>query len=351
MDPWGYREIGREIALSIDGAKSEQTEQVIDITIIGGGPTGLFAGFYCGMRDATCKIIDSLPELGGQLSELYPEKYIYDVGGFPKIRARDLVENLKEQALQYAPIICLSEKVIDLERLDDGVFRLVTDKQVHLSRAIIICAGIGVFTPRELPAEGAPEFEGKGIKYYVDDLENFRGKRTLVVGGGDSAVDFALMLEGVASHVTLIHRRDQFRAHEESVKRLHASSVEVKTFYELKAVAGVDSLQRATIVNNKSGETVNIDIEFIVSGLGFSASLGPLNDWGLHIENNEIVVNTKMETNIPGVYAAGDIVTYPGKVKLIATGFGEAPTAVNNAKTFIDPKAKLSPGHSSNRKE
>ncbi|MCL6444320.1 MAG: NAD(P)/FAD-dependent oxidoreductase [Alicyclobacillus sp.] len=326
-------------------------ERIFDITIIGGGPTGLFAAFYCGMRDATCKIIDSLPELGGQLAELYPEKYIYDVGGFPKIRARDLIENLKEQAFQYNPTVHLNEKVLKLVKRDDQIFELTTDKGVHYSKAVLICAGIGVFTPRELPAENAAQFVGKGISYYIDNLEKFRGKRALVVGGGDSAVDFALMLEGVSSHVTLIHRRDQFRAHEESVKRLLASTVDVKTFVELQSVSGGDHLERATLIHNKTKETFEMEVDEIVSGLGFSASLGPMNEWGLEIEDNEIVVNTRMETNIPGVYAAGDIVTYPGKVKLIATGFGEAPTAVNNAKTYIDPKAKLSPGHSSNRKE
>lgn len=325
-------------------------ESTYDITIIGGGPTGLFAAFYCGMRGASCKIIDSLPELGGQLAELYPEKYIYDVGGFPRILARDLIENLKQQAFQYNPSIRLNEKVIGLAQNEDDVFELTTDKGLHLSRAIIICAGIGVFTPRALPADGVDAFVGRGIDYYIDDLKKYSGKRVLVIGGGDSAVDFALMLEGVASEVTLIHRRDQFRAHEESVTRLKASTVRTMTFFELQSVAGSDQIEEAVVVNNKSNETVTLKVDAIISGLGFSASLGPMTEWGLEIVDNEIVVNTKMETNIPGVYAAGDIVTYPGKIKLIATGFGEAPTAVNNAKTYLDPKAKLSPGHSSSRK-
>jgi thioredoxin reductase len=326
-------------------------EEVYDITLIGGGPTGLFAAFYCGMRNASCNIIDSLPELGGQLATLYPEKNIYDVAGFPKIRAKQLVEQLKEQAFQYNPAVHLNEKVQDLHRRDDGIFELTTDKQVHLSKSIIVCAGIGVFTPRDLPAAGASAYENKGIYYFIDDLEKFRNKNALVVGGGDSAVDFALMLEGVATNVTLIHRRDQFRAHEESVKRLESSAVHVKTFVELQAVTGAGKVEGAMLLNSKTNETEEIQIDAIISGLGFTASLGPIGEWGLEIENNEIIVNTRMETNIPGVYAAGDIVTYPGKVKLIATGFGEAPTAVNNAKTFIDPKAKLSPGHSSSRKD
>jgi thioredoxin reductase len=325
-------------------------DKVYDITIIGGGPTGLFAAFYCGMRDISCKIIDSLPQLGGQLAMLYPEKYIYDVAGFPKVLARELVERLKEQAFQYHPTVHLNEQVQGLHKREDGVFELTTDKYLHLTRAVIICGGIGSFTPRPLPAARAAEFEGKGVYYYIDQLDKFRGQRVLVVGGGDTAVDYALMLEPVASRVTLIHRRDRFRAHEDSVKQLFASSVEVKTFTELLDVDGDDHLRGATLIQNQTKETERIEVDAVVSGLGFSASLGPIKEWGLTIDKNDIVVNTKMETNIPGVYAAGDIVTYPGKLKLIATGFGEAPTAVNNAKTYLDPNARLFPGHSSERK-
>lgn len=326
-------------------------EVVYDVTIIGGGPAGLFAAFYCGMRDVSCKIIDSLPELGGQLKTLYPEKYIYDVAGFPKIRAGELVERLVEQTSQYKPSVCLSEQVRNLFKRDDAVFELHTDKGLHLSKAIIIAAGIGVFSPRPLPAPNAVQYEGRGVDYYIDKLEKFRGQRVLVVGGGDSAVDYALMLETVAKQVTLIHRRDRFRAHEESVRQLYASGVDVKTFYEMTEVHGTDRVDGVTIINSKTQESETLSVDAIVSGLGFSASLGPIKEWGLEIEGNEIVVTTRMETNIPGIYAVGDIVTYPGKVKLIATGFGEAPTAVNNAKTYIDPKAKLSPGHSSDRKD
>ncbi len=332
-----------------EGLTSEQ--ELYDITVIGGGPTGLFAAFYCGMRGASCKIIDNLPELGGQLAMLYPEKYIYDVGGYYKVLARDLVEQLKQQAFQYNPTVCLNEQVVNLTRLEDGTFRLSTNKQEHRSKAVIICGGIGVFTPRALPTEKASFYEEKGVSYYIDNVEKFKDKRVMVVGGGDTAVDYALMVEKAAKQVILIHRRDQFRAHEDSVKQLYESSIEIRTFAELHDLHGEERLTAATIINNKTKETEMIEIDEIVSGLGFSAALGPMKDWGLEIEGNEIVVNTKMETNIPGVYAAGDIVAYPGKVKLIATGFGEAPTAVNNAKTFIDPKARLSPGHSSNRKE
>lgn len=327
-------------------------EKVFDITIIGGGPTGLFTAFYAGIRDASTKIIDSLPALGGQLTELYPEKYIYDVAGFPKIKAMDLVDQLVEQANTYKQTVCLNEKVLRLiKREEDGVFELHTDKMIHLSHAVIITAGIGAFTPKSLPAENVSKFEGNGIHYYIDDLKKYTGKRVLVVGGGDSAVDFSLMLQTVASEVTLIHRRDQFRAHEENVKTLYQSKVNVKTFFELKAVHGEDHITSVTLQDNRSKENEQLEVDAIIGSLGFSASLGPILEWGLEIQDNGIVVDTRMGTNIPGIYAAGDIVSYPGKIKLIATGFGEAPTAVNNAKIYLDPKSKLFPGHSSSRKE
>lgn len=322
-------------------------EKVYDITIIGGGPVGLFSAFYAGIRDLSTKIIDSLPQLGGQLVELYPEKYIYDVAGFPKVYAKDLINNLKEQMAPYNPTVCLNERVVGLEKQPDGIFKLTSDTSVHYSRTVLIAAGIGAFTPRRLPAANAEQFEGKGIHYFIDDLSKFKGLNCLVVGGGDSAVDFALMLETVAKKVTLIHRRDGFRAHEDSVRKLFASSVEVKVFTELKAVEGSGRVEKALLINSKEKTEEEIQVDAIIGALGFSASLGPILEWGLEIQDNAIVVNTKGETNIPGVYAAGDIVTYPGKIKLIATGFGEGPTAVNNAKLYLDPESKLHPGHSS----
>ncbi|MFC4769156.1 NAD(P)/FAD-dependent oxidoreductase [Effusibacillus consociatus] len=321
--------------------------KVYDITIIGGGPVGLFAAFYAGIRDMSTKIIDSLPQLGGQLAELYPEKYIYDVAGFPKVYAKDLVNNLKEQMAPYNPTVCLNERVTGLEKQDDGTFKLTSNTSVHYSRTVLVAGGIGAFTPRRLPAANTEQYEGKGIQYFIDDLSKFKGLNCLVVGGGDSAVDFALMLETVAKKVTLIHRRDQFRAHEDSVRKLFNSSVEVKVFTELKAVEGNGKLERGLLVNSKEKTEETVELAAIIGALGFSASLGPILDWGLEIQDNAIVVNTKGETNIPGVYAAGDIVTYPGKIKLIATGFGEGPTAVNNAKIYLDPESKLHPGHSS----
>lgn len=320
---------------------------IYDITIIGGGPTGLFTAFYGGMRQAKVKIIESLPQLGGQLSALYPDKYIYDVAGFPKVRAQELVNNLKEQMAKFEPTVCLEESVDAVEKLEDGTFKLTTNKQEHLSKTIIITAGNGAFQPRRLELEEASQYEGKNLHYFVDDLNKFAGKRVLVCGGGDSAVDWALMLEPIADKVILTHRIDKFRAHEHSVENLFNSKVEIKTPYQPTQLIGKDGFIKQVVLQKVKGDNEEaIDVDAVIVNFGFVSSLGPIKDWGLEIEKNSIVVNSRMETNIKGIYAAGDICTYEGKVKLIACGFGEAPTAVNNAKTFYDPNAKVQPLHS-----
>ena len=324
----------------------KEDQKIYDITIIGGGPTGLFTAFYGGMRKASVKIIESLPHLGGQLTALYPEKYIYDVAGFPKIRAQELVDNLTEQMNMFSPTICLEQAVISLDRVENDVLKLTTDKEVHYSRTVIITAGNGAFQPRRLKVENAEKYEGVNLHYYVDDMQKFAGKNVAICGGGGSAVDWALMLEPIAKKVSIIHRRDKFRAHEHSVEKLRESTVDIKTPFVPSELLGEDRIQKVTLeeVRGDKKETIEVD-DFIVN-YGFVSSLGPIKDWGLEIEKNSIVVNSKMETNIPGVYAAGDITTYDGKVKLIATGFGEAPTAVNNAKAYMDPKARVQPMHS-----
>lgn len=324
--------------------------EIMDITIIGGGPVGLFAAFYAGMRQASVKIIESMPQLGGQLSALYPEKYIYDVAGFPKVRAQELVNNLIEQANLFNPVYCLEEKVLNVVKNEDGIFELTTNKGLHLSRTVIITAGCGAFEPRKLNLPGAEKYEGKNLFYFVNNLNQFRYQDVLIAGGGDSAVDWALMLEPIAKSVTLIHRRDTFRAHEHSVEQLKRSSVRIITPRELQSLHGEEYIEKVVIVDKKAGVTEELHVDALIVSFGFVSSLGPIKEWGLHIENGGIVVNSRMETNIPGIYAAGDIATYPGKVKLIAVGFGEAPTAVNNAKHFMDPSARLQPGHSSNMK-
>ncbi|PTM57735.1 NAD(P)/FAD-dependent oxidoreductase [Desmospora activa] len=325
-----------------------RSQNIPDITIIGGGPAGLFAAFYAGMRNASVKVIESMPQLGGQLSALYPEKYIYDVAGFPKVLAQDLVDNLIEQCKLFEPQFCLDEKVLQVSKDEDGIFTITTDKDTHLSKTIIITAGCGAFQPRKLALPDMERFEEKSLFYFVKDLKQFTGKRVLIAGGGDSAVDWANMLEPIAKKVTVIHRRDKFRAHETSVDQMRSSSVDVRTPREIFALQGSDSIQKAIIGDKKSGVKEELDVDAVIVSFGFVSSLGPIQEWGLEIEKGSIVVNSRMETNIPGIYAAGDIATYPGKVKLIAVGFGEAPTAVNNAKQYIDPKARLQPGHSSN---
>ncbi|MFC4023709.1 NAD(P)/FAD-dependent oxidoreductase [Oceanobacillus longus] len=323
------------------------SEKVYDITIIGAGPTGLFTAFYGGMRQASVKIIESLPHTGGQLTALYPEKYIYDVAGFPKVRAQELVDRLEEQAAMFDPEIVLGQAVDKVERLEDNSFKMTsTTGEVHYTKTIIITAGNGAFQPRRLNIGESESFEGTNLHYYVKDMNQFKDKNVVLLGGGDSAVDWALMLEKVAKNVKLIHRRDQFRAHEHSVEQLMNSSVEVLTPFTPTDIITSNKIDKIILEEVKGEREMELEVDDVICNYGFISSLGPIKDWDLNIEKNSIVVNTKMETNIPGIYAAGDICTYDGKVKLIVTGFGEGPTAINNAKNYIDPKARIQPKHS-----
>jgi thioredoxin reductase len=319
--------------------------EIVDITIIGGGPTGLFASFYAGMREMSVKIIDSLPQLGGQLIELYPDKYIYDVGGFPKILAKDFVDNLVEQANYSKPEILLGETALSATR-DGDHFVLKTDKGVHLTKTIVLTAGIGAFQPRKIGLPEEVSFEGTTLHYGIKDLSIFKDKNVLVCGGGDSALDWALMLEDLASSVTLVHRRERFTAHETSVNQLMESKVDVKTSRAVKAIEGEEGNVREVVLAEKDGTEERLAVDHVIVNYGNISSLGPLKEWGLEMTKNSIVVNSRMETNIEGIYAAGDITTYDGKVKLIAVGLGEAPIAVNHAKAYVDPKARLQPLHS-----
>ena len=318
-----------------------------DVTIVGAGPVGLFAAFYAGLRTMSVKLIDSLAEPGGQLAALYPDKYIYDVAGFPKVRSRDLVNDLVEQAMQYAPTVCLGEQATNLTRVDGG-WLIGTDRgQQHRTKTVLLTAGIGYFAPRKLTDASLARFEGNGLHYVLPGLDGFRDRRVLLLGGGDTAVDWALHLEPLASELTLIHRRDQFRAHEDSVQKLHASRCRVVPFHELKTLEGDGRVERAIIYDNRSKAETTMTVDDVVVNFGFVANLGPLKTWGLTIKANSLEVSQKMETNLPGVFAAGDLVSYPGKLKLIATGFGEAAMAVCGAKLIVDPKARYFPGHSS----
>lgn len=329
---------------------------ITDITVIGGGPTGLFAAFYAGLRGVSCRIVDALPQLGGQLMALYPEKYIFDVGGLPKILAKDLARNMIEQGTQFGPEVVLEAEVRELVR-EDGHFRLVTPRGDFLSRTVVITAGKGALMPRVLECPGWDEHTaGGGVHTHVRQPEDFRDRRVLLVGGGDSAVDWVLGLRGIAREITLIHRRDEFRAHKASVAEMREAAgrgeVSVRTPYEVGAIHGeAGCVARATLVQNDSGAEEEIEVDAVVALLGFKPDLGPIGAWGLELEKNSIRVSQVMETNIPGVYAAGDVVHYPGKLELIATGYGEAAVAVNNAVHFLNPKARINPGHSTNLKQ
>ncbi len=324
-------------------------DDLFDVTILGGGPVGLYAAYYAGFRTLRTKIVESLGALGGQVTALYPEKWIYDVAGFPKILGRHLIDNLTEQAMQYHPTVCLEETAGSLTTQRDGTLQLTSDRATHLTRTLLITAGIGAFHPKTFKNPLIDGFEGRGLYYFVRSFQEFQDRRVLIVGGGDSAVDWALGLIGIARSITLIHRRDQFRAYEDSVQKLLASPVQVKTFYELRRLEGTNQVERAVIYHNKTNVEESIEVDAVVASLGFLSTLGPIQEWGLELEHDSIRVNTRMETNVKGAYGAGDIVTYPGKVKLIATGFGEAATAINNAAAYINPKASVFPGHSSSQ--
>ncbi len=342
----------RDGADVVPGATGTGTDDIYDITIIGAGPTGLFGAFYAGMRELRTKIIDALEEPGGQLAALYPEKYIYDAPGFPQIVAKDLVTNLVEQAARWNPAMCLGERVLTLAHREDGIIHLTTSKGTHLTRTVLIAAGVGAFEPTRIKAPGVDQFETNGVFYFVKSKAAFAGKRLLIVGGGDSAVDWALNLQDTAEHITLIHRRPDFRAHESSVKQLYASpatKLQVLTPWEVRRVEGDGRIERVTIYHNGTQEDQELPVDAVLLNLGFKADIGPIKEWGLTLDKREILVNQRMETNLPGVFAAGDIAHEDVKMNLIATGFGQAALAVNLAKHYIDPTASIFPGHSSEK--
>jgi len=319
----------------------------VDVTIIGGGPCGLFASFYAGLRGMSVRIIDSLPELGGQLTALYPEKYVYDMPGFPKVLAKDLAKEMIEQGLQFHPELVLEETASELIKTDEG-YLLKTLKGLELpTRTLIISAGAGAFQPTRIGVEREEEFGGRGIYYGVKDKSTFAGKNIAIVGGGDSAFDWALNLADVAGPMTLIHRRDVFKAHEDSIEKVRNSRVEMKLWHAVKGLHGDGRLTGITLEHTQTKECHHHECDAVIVNIGFKSSLGPLKEWGLVIEKNQIKVDERYETNLPGVFAVGDVCAFPSKLKLIATGVGEAATAVCFAKTRLDPAAKLFPGHSS----
>jgi thioredoxin reductase (NADPH) len=332
---------------------------VFDITFLGAGPSGLFGAFYGGMREMSVKIIDALPQAGGQLIALYPEKIIYDAPGFPEILSKELVRNLVTQAGRWKPALALGERAEVLRRItpaeggaDEPFWEIETNKGIHRSRTVIITAGIGAFEPSRLDNESVRRYEGRGVEYLVESLDDYKGKRVLIVGGGDSAVDWALALEPIASQVTLVHRREGFRAHDTSVNALNASRVQVRVFHELRRLEGDDRLERAVIFDNRTQAETTLEIDAAILALGFKADLGPIREWGLEtIGRRYLKVNARMQTNLPGVYAAGDIALQEDldPLNLIVIGYGQVTVAVNYAYTHIKPGGKVFPGHSSER--
>src|SRR4051794_29895075 len=315
-----------------------------DVAIVGAGPTGLFAAYYAGFRGLSVAVIDALPEPGGQVSAMYPEKVIYDVAGFPAIKGRDLVTNLVEQAAQFQPTYLLGTRADELAYVDDKPVLTLSDGSALHCGAVIITGGLGSFTARPLPC--ANTFAGEGVLYFVPRLDDLAGHDVVIVGGGDSAFDWALSLHPIAKSVTLVHRRDKFRAHAGTIKRVEALGVPLLVNAELAKIRGQERVEGVDLTF-RGGETRELPADSIVAALGFTADLGPLAAWGLELDKRHIVVDTTMATNRDRVFAAGDISDYPGKVRLIAVGFGEAATAVNNAAVVINPSAHLFPGHSS----
>jgi thioredoxin reductase (NADPH) len=315
-----------------------------DVLIVGAGPAGLFGAYYAGFRGMSVTLVDSLPEIGGQVSALYPEKAILDVAGFPVIKGRELVNNLVEQARSADPTYLLDRTANSLTVEDDGVVMGLDDGTAVRAKVVVITAGIGKFTPRPLPAGDG--WEGRGLVFFVPSFEEYAGKDVVIVGGGDSAFDWAHNLHGIAGSITLVHRRDQFRAHQATVDAVLASETEVITKAQVTQLLGDGMVEKVEITTN-DGEVLVRPAQAVVAALGFVADLSAMQDWGLEFDKRHIKVDTTTRTNLPRVFAAGDITEYPGKVRLIATGFGEVATAINNAAPLVFPDQGIFPGHSS----
>ncbi|MGM1063806.1 NAD(P)/FAD-dependent oxidoreductase [Saccharothrix sp. Mg75] len=317
----------------------------VDLLIVGAGPTGLFAAYYAGFRDLSVALVDALPEAGGQITAMYPEKMIFDVAGFPAVRGRELVTALVQQADQWKPTYLLGRQARTLSTVDERLRVGLADGAVVSAGAVLITAGMGEFRPRPLPAGDG--WLGRGVVHFVPALAAHTGQDVVVVGGGDSAFDWALALAPLASSVTVVHRRATFRAHPPTVRQVRDLGVPIITDAEVLELRGDPDLAEVEL-GLKGGDREVLPAQAVVAALGFTADLGPIESWGLRLDHRAVLVDTTMRTARDRVYAAGDVAQYPGKVKLIATGFGEAATAVNNIAVLLNPDAHLFPGHSSN---
>ena len=318
---------------------------VRDVTVVGAGPSGLFATYYAGFRGLSVTLVDAQPEAGGQVTALYPAKTIHDVAGFPSVTGADLIAGLTAQAREHAPHMLFDADVVDLGRDEQtGLFRVVLkDGRAIRTRTVVIATGVGGIHPRKLPV--GHEWHGRGVVYIVTDPDVHAGQDIVVVGGGDSALDWALQLRPIARSVTVVHRRRAFRAHPASLTRAAREGIVLLTESELQSVDG-DHRVRSVVVRDKQAVDVELPADTVVGALGLLSAPSPFEAWGLDVEGRHVVVDPTMQTNVPGVFAIGDASSYRGKVALIATGFGEAATAVNNAAVHIEPGASLVPGHS-----
>ncbi|MEK5485063.1 NAD(P)/FAD-dependent oxidoreductase [Lysinibacillus sp. FSL M8-0355] len=316
------------------------SEELYDVTIVGGGPAGLYTAFYSGMRDLKTKIIEYSSQLGGRML-IYPEKMIWDVGGVTPILGGQLIKQLVEQAKTFDPTIVLNQKVEKLEKQQDGTFMLTSSTgEKHFSKTVILAVGYGVLSMQKLEIEGADRFEVTNLHYTVQELEIFRHKHVLISGGGNSAVDWANELEPIAASVTVVHRRDDFGGHEKNVLRMKESSVRVKTPYEVVQLHGDgDLIQYVSIVNKETGESERVAVDAVIVNHGLKCDYGALEEWGLNIQDEVAIVNEKRETNIEGVYGAGDFIDHPSKVRLIAGAFADGILALNSAKLYLEPDA------------
>jgi thioredoxin reductase len=326
---------------------TDASSKSVDLLIVGAGPVGLFGAYYAGVRTISTIVLDSLEEPGGQITAMYPEKAIFDVAGFPAVRGRELVEQLMAQAAPFSPDYVLGHQAVALER-GDNMFAVTTSAGLRIDcRAILITGGIGTFTPRPLPTGG--EYLGRGLAHFVPDPTTYEGQNIVVVGGGDSALDWALMLEPIGKSVTIVHRRAEFRGHPHSVELLKKSTVTVLTDAQVAGVRGDPDVTEVDV--DVAGTITTLPCDKLVAALGFTANLGPLMEWGIEIRKRQIMIDTMGRTTVPGIYAAGDIVDYQGKVKLIATGFGEVATAANNIAAYLNPNVSAFPGHLSDYAE
>ncbi|CQR56969.1 NAD(P)/FAD-dependent oxidoreductase [Paenibacillus riograndensis] len=315
--------------------------ELYDVTIIGGGPAGMYTAFYSGMRDLKTKLIEAKEELGGRML-IYPEKMIWDVGGVTPILCRKLIDQLAEQARTFDPTIVLGQQIIGQERQEDGTYILTSATgERHWTRTIILTIGYGILQMAKLEIEGADRYEVTNLHYTVQELEPFRGKRVLISGGGDSAVDWANELEPIAASVTIVHRREQFGGHEKNIARMKASSVQVRVPHTVSQLHSSDGekIDQVTISHIESGESEQLEVDAVIVNHGLKSDFGPLKDWGLDMGEWWANVSSRLETNLPGVFAAGDFVDYSSKVRLIAGTFTDAVLALNSAKLYMDPDA------------